>query len=97
LYCEVENFQSEQREKGYHTALKARYEVFNVSGERVADKDLGLKDEHCQNRRRDFFVPYFIWMPKQAPPGQYQLKLTLEDVHAAQTAEATIGFEIKGK
>jgi hypothetical protein len=97
LYCEVENFQSELREKGYHTALKARYEVFNAGGERVADKDLGLKDEHCQNRRRDFFVPYFIWMPKQAPPGKYQLKLTLEDVHAGQTAEATIEFEIKGK
>ena len=96
LYCEVENFKSELREKGYHTALKARYEVFNASGERVADKDLGLKDEHCQNRRRDFFVPYFIWMPKQVPPGKYQLKLTLEDVHAGQTAEATIEFEIKG-
>jgi hypothetical protein len=97
LYCEVENFQTELRDKGYHTALKARYEVFNASGERVADKDLGLKEEHCQNRRRDFFVPYFIWMPKQAPPGKYQLKLTLEDVHAGQTAEAMIDFEIKGK
>ena len=94
LYCEIENFQSELRDKGYHTALKARYEVFNASGERIADKDLGLKEEHCQNRRRDFFVPYFIWMPKQAPPGKYQLKLTLEDVHAAQTAEAMIEFEI---
>jgi hypothetical protein len=55
-----------------------------------------MKDEHCRNRRRDFFVPYFIWMPKQATPGQYQLKLTLEDVHAGQTAEATIEFAIKG-
>jgi hypothetical protein len=97
LYCEVENFKSELREKGYHTALKARYEVFNASGERVAEKDLGLKDEHCQNRRRDFFVPYFISMPKQVTPGKYQLKLTLEDVHAGQTAEAMIEFEIKGK
>jgi hypothetical protein len=94
LYCEVENFKSELREKGYHTALKARYEVFNASGERVADKDLGLKDEHCQNRRRDFFVPYFILMPKQVPSGKCQLKLTLEDVHAGQTGEATIEFSI---
>jgi hypothetical protein len=97
LYCEVENFQSKLSEKGYHTALKARYQVFDASGNRVAEKDLGLKDEHCQNRRRDFFVPYFLWVPKQVPAGKYQLKLTLEDVHAGQTAEATIEFSIKDK
>jgi hypothetical protein len=71
--------------------------VFDASGNRVAEKDLGLKDEHCQNRRRDFFVPYFLWVPKQVPAGKYQLKLTLEDVHAGQTAEATIEFSIKDK
>jgi hypothetical protein len=97
LYCEVENFQSKLSEKGYHTALKARYQVFDASGNRVAEKELGLKDEHCQNRRRDFFVPYFLWMPKQVPSGKYQLKLTLEDVHAGQTAEASIEFSIKDK
>jgi hypothetical protein len=97
LYCEVDNFQSQLRENGFHTALKARYEMFNATGERIADKDLGLKDEYCQNRRRDFFVPYFILMPKQAPPGKYQLKLTLEDVHAGQMADATIEFELKGQ
>jgi hypothetical protein len=98
LYCEVENFQSKLiAEKGYHTALKGRYEVFNASGGRVADKDLGLKEEHCQNQRRDFFVPYFLWIPKQVPPGKYQLKLTLEDVHGGKTAESTIEFVIKDK
>jgi hypothetical protein len=97
LYCEVENFSSKLTEKGYHTALKARYQVFDATGNRVAEKDLGLKDEQCQNRRRDFFVPYFLWMPKQVPSGKYQLKLTLEDVHAGQTAEATIEFAIKDK
>jgi hypothetical protein len=97
LYCELENFHSKLTDKGYHTALKARYQVFDSSGNRVAEKDLGTKDEHCQNRRRDFFVPYFLWMPKQIPSGKYQLKLTLEDVHAGQTAEATIEFGIKDK
>jgi hypothetical protein len=97
LYCEVENFQSKLGDKGYHTALKARYQVFDASGNRVAEKDLGLKEEHCQNRRRDFFVPYFLWMPKQVPSGKYQLKLTLEDIHAGQTSEATIEFSIKDK
>ena len=97
LYCEVENFQSKLNEKGYHTALKARYQVFDASGNRVAEKDLGLKEEHCQNRRRDFFVPYFLWMPKQVSAGKYQLKLTLEDVHAGQTAEASIEFGVKDK
>jgi hypothetical protein len=97
LYCEVENFRSTLNDKGYHTALKARYEVFDSSGTRVAEKELGLKEEHCQNRRRDFFVPYFLWVPKQVPPGKYKLKLTIEDVHAGETAESTIEFGIKEK
>ena len=98
LYCEVENFQSKLvAEKGYHTALKAKYEVFSEGGNRVAEKDLGLKEEHCLNRRRDFFVPYFLWLPKQVPSGKYQLKLTLEDVHGGKSAESTIDFVIKEK
>jgi hypothetical protein len=97
LYCEVENFQSKLTDRGYHTALKARYQIIDSTGNRLAEKDLGLKDEHCQNRRRDFFVPYFLWMPKQVPSGKYQLKLTVEDVHSATTAEATIAFAIKDR
>jgi hypothetical protein len=97
LYCEVDNFQSKLTDRGYHTALKASYQIFDSAGSRVAEKDLGLKDEHCQNRRRDFFVPYFLWMPKQVPAGKYQLKLTLEDVHSATTAETTIPFSIKDR
>ncbi len=65
LYCEVENFQSKLTDRGYHTALKGRYQIFDASGNVVAEKDLSLKEEHCQNKRRDFFIPYFVWMPKQ--------------------------------
>jgi hypothetical protein len=36
-------------------------------------------------------------MPKQVPSGKYQLKLTVEDVHSATTAEATIAFAIKDR
>ncbi len=97
LYCEVENFQSTLTDRGHHTALKGRYQIFDASGNVVAEKDLSLKEEHCQNRRRDFFIPYFVWMPKQVPAGRYQLKLTIEDVHAQKVAESTIDFAMKEK
>jgi hypothetical protein len=97
LYCEIDNFQSELQDKGYHTALKGRYEIADESGRTVAEKELGLKDEHCANRRRDFFVPYFVTIPKHVPAGKYRLKVTLEDVHSGQTGEAAIAFEVKEK
>jgi hypothetical protein len=97
LYCEVENFHSKPTDRGYHTALKGRYQIFDHAGNVVAEKDLSLKEEHCQNKRRDFFIPYFVWMPKQIPPGTYQLKLTIEDVHAQQMADTLIEFAIKEK
>jgi hypothetical protein len=97
LYCEIDNFQSELQDKGYHTALKGRYEISDESGRAVVEKELGLKDEHCANRRRDFFVPYFVTIPKHVPAGKYRLKVILEDVHSGQTGEATIAFEVKDK
>lgn len=96
LYCEVENFKSVPTDKGYHSALKASYQVFDANGNRVAEKELALKEEHCQNRRRDFFVPYFLWMPKLVDDGNYKLKLTVEDTNAQSVAESTIEFSIKG-
>jgi hypothetical protein len=97
LYCEVENFHSKPTDRGHHTALKGRYQILDAAGNVVAEKDLSLKEEHCQNKRRDFFIPYFLWMPKQILPGTYQLKLTIEDVHAQQMAETSIEFAIKEK
>lgn len=97
LYAEIENFRSRSTDKGFHTALKGAYQIFDKNGRRIAEKELAIKEEYCQNQRRDFFVPYFLWMPKLADDGTYTLKLTIEDVHRGEAAESTIDFVIKTK
>ncbi|MDZ4818160.1 MAG: hypothetical protein SGJ20_04220, partial [Planctomycetota bacterium] len=94
LYAEVENFRSRSTPKGYHTALKGSYQIFDKSGRRIAEKELAIKEEYCQNQRRDFFVPYFLWIPKQADDGEYTLKLTIDDVQRSEVAESTVTFKI---
>ena len=60
LYAEVENFKSEESPKGFHTAMRSSYHIFDNQGRKVADQELPLTEEHCQNRRRDYFIRYFL-------------------------------------
>ncbi|HWL75386.1 MAG TPA: hypothetical protein VNQ74_16075, partial [Burkholderiaceae bacterium] len=95
LYAEVENYKSEQTERGYHTALKSHYQVLDSQGKRIADQDFAVTEEHCQNLRRDFFVRYFVWMPKQIAAGNYTLQLTVEDTKGQKIGQSSIQFSIK--
>lgn len=97
LYAEFENFKSEQSADGYHTALEASYQILDNRGQRVARDDLPLTEEHCQNRRRDFFASYFIVLPKTIYEGTYTLELTIEDKLAHKIGQSSIEFIIKEK
>jgi hypothetical protein len=94
LYAELENFKSEQTERGYHTALKAAYQLLDEQGQRVDAKDFALTEEYCRNSRRDFFVRYFVWLPKGIEPGAYKLQLSVEDTLSQKLGEATIEFKV---
>jgi hypothetical protein len=97
LYAEFESFKSEQSAEGYHTALEATYQILDNRGQRVARDDLPLTEEHCQNRRRDFFASYFVVLPKAIYEGTYTLELTIEDKLAHKIGQASIEFSIKDK
>lgn len=97
LYAEVENFKSEETAQGFHTSLEASYQIHDRQGQRVAHDDLSLTEEHCQNRRRDFFVRYFITLPKNIYEGDYTLELTIEDKLGRKINQSSIDFSIKAK
>lgn len=97
LYAEVENFKSEESPQGFHTSLEARYQILDAQGRRVAHDDLPHTEEHCQNRRRDFFVHYFLTLPKSIYDGNYKLDLTIEDKLAKKIGQSTIDFVVKEK
>jgi hypothetical protein len=95
LYAEIENFKSEHTDLGYHTALKASYQILDERGARVDEKEFALTEEHCQNPRHDFFVRYFIWLPQKIYGGTYTLQLSVEDTLSQKLGQASVNFTIK--
>jgi hypothetical protein len=96
LYAELENFASETTEKGYHTALKSSYQILDSRGARVAEQEFPVTEEVCRNSRRDFFIRYFVYMPKRIYDGNYTLQLTIEDTQGKKVGQSTIEFAIVG-
>jgi hypothetical protein len=94
LYAELENFASEATPEGFHTALRSRYQVLDAQGHVIDEKEFPLTEEVCRNRRRDFFIRYFLDLPTdQVYDGQrYTLRLTVEDTLGEKTGESSIEF-----
>jgi hypothetical protein len=95
LYAEVENFTSQQTAKGFHTSLRSGYQLFDSRGQRVADHQFTTTEEYCQNPRRDFFIGYYLRLPKRIYPGKHTLQLTIEDLESHKVGQSSIELTIK--
>ena len=94
LYAEVENYKTKESAKGHHTALRSSYQIFDSGGRRVAYHEFDTKEEHCRNRRRDFFVGYQFFLPERIYPGEHVLELTVEDLNGGKIGQSTIRFTV---
>jgi len=94
LYVEVDNFTSQPTAGGFETSLQGSYQILDRSGRRVIDHTFSEAREVCRNRRRDLFIRYRIWMPKNIYPGAYTLELTIEDTKARKFGQSRIDFTI---
>ncbi|MDX1963774.1 MAG: hypothetical protein SFX18_11510 [Pirellulales bacterium] len=94
LYAELDHFTTSEHERGFHTKFAAKYQVLDGVGQRVVERDLILAEEICQNRRRDYFVSYFIKLPENLNPGEYSLKLIVTDQFSGQFGESALKFSI---
>lgn len=97
LYAEIENFKSDESSKGFHTALRSSYQILDAQGRRVAENDLALTEEYCQNRRRDYFIRYFLSIPERIYVGKYTLQLTIVDTLSQKIGQSTIDFTVVEK
>ncbi len=95
LYCELENVAADQVKEGFETQLQGSYEIIDPNGRRIADQLLPMEKEICQNHRRDYFIVYRIYTPMQIGPGNYQLRLTVEDMKAKKFGQASLDFQIQ--
>jgi hypothetical protein len=95
LYCEIENVAAEKIRNGFETQLQGSYEIIDSQGRKVADQLLPMEPDVCQNHRRDYFIVYKIYMPQQIANGNYQLRLTIEDLKARKFGQGQVDFQIK--
>jgi hypothetical protein len=95
LYCELEDFVSIRISDGYETKLRGYYEIVNADGKIIERYAVPEDVDTCSNRRSDFYIAYLMQMPQDIPPGDYQLRLVIEDVHGEKTGRSKIDFRIK--
>ena len=94
-YCEVGNFHSEPTRDGrLRTLLAATLEVFDHTGKIVWQQNIAQIEDLVHTPRRDFFLPLEIKLPATLPPGEYVLKVGIEDKLAATTDQQRLTFTI---
>ncbi|MEP0844863.1 MAG: hypothetical protein HRF43_19350, partial [Phycisphaerae bacterium] len=80
LYTEVANFRSAPTPDGrLRTLLSARVEIYDPAGKVIWETSAPRIEDRVFTPRRDFFVPIEVRLPADTPPGEYVLKVTIED------------------
>jgi hypothetical protein len=94
-YCEIGNFRSESTTDGrLRTLLAAALEVYDPTGRIVWQQKVPQIEDLVYTPRRDFFIPLEIKLPSTLAPGEYVLKVTIEDKLAATTDQQRLTFTI---
>ena len=97
LYCEVKNFATESTSDGkYRTRIAHRLELLTPQGHSVwKDPDEMEVVDICLNKRTDFFFNRLVQLPLGINPGDYVLKVAVEDKVKSRVDEASLLLEIK--
>lgn len=95
IYIEVDNFSSTLLPSGqFRTLLAVRESLINRSGEELwSAKEDNIEDVSRQ-QREDFFITSKRGIPSDLPPGEYTLKVEVEDVLAGKLNSNSVKFKI---
>jgi len=94
VYWECKNFTSVESADGFRTKMKAEFEILDSFGTRRHQFEQKFKDDLCRGRRHDYFnVVVFEW-PRDLPPGDYTLKVTVTDQSSDKVTERQRRFQI---
>ncbi len=95
VYCELRNFHSERTAEAlYRVTLSSRLEVLTADGRSVWTHEEPQIVDRSRQRREDFFLAQRVALPAELGPGDYVLKVMIEDTTAAKATEATHSFRI---
>ena len=96
LYLEIDDFMSEQNEKGdWVTELGQQLIIYAASdGIPVWTADWQPVVDVSRNQRQDFFTVQRFTLPPNLSVGRYHLKVRLRDQRSGAEAETSIEFEM---
>jgi hypothetical protein len=98
LYCELEGIRDEESKDGFHSRLASSVAIVpETGGEPVWSFDLGVAEDHCRRRRRDFFVNYRVKIPESLAPGSYKVRLIQRDLLANREATRSVPITVRAK
>jgi len=95
LYAELENFETRETPRGFHTATRSSYQIFDSSGRRVAEHEFSPSEEYSPTARRDYFIGHQFTLPRQIFPGKHVLQLTVADLNSQKIGQSLIEFTVK--
>ena len=96
LYTEVANFRSEPTGDGrLRTLLSETVEIFDSAGKIIWQRSEPAIEDRVLSPRRDFFIPFPIKLPATTTPGEYILKVTIDDKIGATTDQQRLTFTIE--
>ncbi len=98
VYAEIKNFQSELTPEGqFRTRIAWQFEIVRLGGEDqlIHREDLGETEDLCRSLRTDYYGNYRIKLPSHLTPGDYELRLTVEDKLNQRFANQKVGFRVR--
>jgi hypothetical protein len=97
LYTEIDNFVTAPTDDGeYRTSLKSLIEIVDSEGKVVWTKSFPSSTEDiCKNPRRDYFQNYHFHIPDDLQPGNFSLRLTIEDEIGNKRTTKSVNFVLK--
>lgn len=97
IYIEVDNFTSEKTASGQHRVLlNMRQSLMSRAGEEIwSGKDENIEDL-ARQPRRDFYLIADRTIPKTLAPGEYVIKVEVEDVLAGKLNSASATLKLVG-
>ena len=96
LYIEVDNFRTEKTPSGmFRTLLSVRESLLTKSGEELWSMQDANIEDLARQQRRDFYLTIGeLTIPKTLSPGEYVLKVEVEDVLAGKINSSVAKFKI---
>jgi len=96
VYCELKNFAATVDAAGmYHTKLSITVGLYDAAGQEAQPVKTAKDEDVSANCRTDFFLTRVFTLGGALTPGEYTLKIVIEDLMANKAATATVPIVIK--